>query len=112
MFVYFFKKTSPVALVPVFVSFVLPFDYGVYGIAMIGCMQILREDTRFGAVALVLLNVLFLVPWNYQFLSVFAIPLILLHNIGYFKVKRESDEKVAYPLHLTLLYIINTFWIG
>jgi len=103
----------------VLASFVLPFDYGIYGIAMIGCMYILKEDTKFGVVSLVLLNVLFLVPWNTQFLSLSALPIILLHKNGSLKIKREANEKVAislwrkyffyvyYPLHLALLYLIK-----
>ncbi len=120
LFVHYFKKTSVYAIVPMFASFILPIDYSVYGLAMIGCMYILKEDTKFGVAALVLLNVLFLVPWNSQFLSILAIPLILLHKNGYLKIKRETAEKatiplwrkyyfyVYYPLHLGLLYLIKT----
>ena len=48
LFVYFFKKNSAFAFIPVFASFVLPIDYGIYGIAIIGCMYILKENTKFG----------------------------------------------------------------
>lgn len=124
LFVYFFKKNSVFAIVPVLISFVLPFDYGIYGIAMIGCMYILKEDIKFGVVALVLLNMLFLVPWQSQFLSISAIPFILLHKTGYLKIKRETTEQsvypmwrkyffyVYYPLHLTLLYIIKLYFFS
>jgi len=74
LFVHFFKKGSIFTLVPLFASLVLPFDYSIYGIAMIGCMYILKENTKFGVVSLVLLNTLFLVPWNIQFLSIATIP--------------------------------------
>ena len=122
LFVHFFKKASAYAIVPLLVSFILPIDYSIYGLAMIGCMYILTENTRFGVAALVLLNVLFLVPWNSQFLSIAAIPLILLHKKGSLKIKREVNEKVAYPLwrkyffyvyyplHLALIYLINLYY--
>jgi len=122
LFVYFFKKSSVFVLVPVFASLVLPFDYGIYGIVVIGCMYILKENTKFGVVSLVLLNTLFLVPWSIQFLSISAIPLILLHKNGSLNITRETTEKVTiplwrkyffyvyYPLHLTLLYLIQLYY--
>ena len=124
LFVYFFKKSSVFVLVPVFASLVLPFDYGIYGIVVIGCMYILKENTKFGVVSLVLLNTLFLVPWSIQFLSISAIPLILLHKNGSLKITRETTEEVTiplwrkyffyvyYPLHLTLLYIIKLYFFS
>jgi len=124
LFVYFFKKSSVFVLVPVFASLVLPFDYGIYGIAVIGCIFILKENTKFGVFSLVLINTLFLVPWSIQFLSISAIPLILLHKNGSLKITRETTEEVTiplwrkyffyvyYPLHLTLLYIIKLYFFS
>jgi len=122
LFVYFFKKSSVFVLVPVFASLVLPFDYGIYGIAVIGCIFILKENTKFGVFSLVLLNTLFLVPWSIQFLSISAIPLIFLHKNGSLNIKKETTKEVTiplwkkyffyvyYPLHLTLLYIIHLYY--
>ena len=122
LFVYFFKKSSVFVFVPVFASLVLPFDYGIYGIAMIGCIFILKENTKFGVFSLVLLNTLFLVPWNIQFLSIAAIPFIILHKNGSLNITRETTEEftiplwrkyffyVYYPLHLALLYIIRLYY--
>jgi len=124
LFIYFFKKSSVFVLVPVFASLVLPFDYGIYGIAVIGCIFILKENTKFGVFSLVLLNTLFLVPWSIQFFSISAIPLILLHKNGSLNITRETTEEftiplwrkyffyVYYPLHLTLLYIIKLYFFS
>jgi len=119
LFVHFLKKGSVFALVPLFASLVLPFDYSIYGIAVIGSMYILTRNTKLGVASLVMLNLLFLVPMSIQFLSIAAIPLILLHKNGSFKITKETTEEatiplwrkyffyVYYPLHLTLLYIIK-----
>jgi hypothetical protein len=122
LFIHFFKKNSLFTLVPLLVSLVLPFDYGIYGIAVIGCMYILKENTKFGVFSLALLNMVFLVPWNIQFLSISAIPLILLHKNGSLTPRKEIGEEyripfwrkyffyIYYPLHLTLIYMIRFYY--
>ena len=122
LFIYFFKKSSMFVVVPLIAPLVLPFDYGIYGIAVIGCMYILKTNTKFGVASLVLLNSLFLVPWDSQFLSIATIPLIVLHKNGSLTTTKETGEEytipvwrkyffyIYYPLHLTLLYIIKLYY--
>ncbi len=122
VFLHFFRKNSLFTIVPIFVSLFLPFDYGIYGIAVIGCMYMLRANTKFGVAALVVINLLFLVPWNTQFLSVAAIPLVVLHNRGSLNLTEGTPAKLSiplwrkyffyvfYPLHLALLYVINLYF--
>ena len=121
-FIHFFKKNSVFALIPLFASLVLPFDYGVYGLAVMGCLYILRANPKLGVTALVLINSIFLISWNIQFLSIAAIPLILLHNRGSLNITRGLPKRLSiplwrkyffyiyYPLHLTVLYIISHYY--
>lgn len=119
LFIYGVKRNSIFAVVPLLASLLLPFDYSVYGIAIIGCMYILKENTTFGTASLLLLNALFLVPFNSQVLSVAVIPLIILHKNGSLTRKKEIQGDyglpvwrkyffyVYYPLHLCILYWIK-----
>ncbi|MFA5363590.1 MAG: TraX family protein [Candidatus Bathyarchaeia archaeon] len=122
LFVYYFKRNSVFALLPLLVAFVLPIDYSVYGIAAMGCMYILTKNVKLGAVLFVGLNLMFLLPPSNQILSVLALPLILLHNKGTLTptINYNKDFKMSawrkyffyvyYPLHLTLLYLIQVYF--
>jgi hypothetical protein len=119
VFIYYFKKGSLFAFVPVVISIIVPFDYGIYGIALIGCMYILRNDTRVGVASLILLNLLFLFPLQSQILSLVAIPFIVLHKTGYLSIIKKNEGKFSiplwrkyffyayYPIHLVILYVIR-----
>jgi len=120
VFIHFFKKGNAIAFIPLLISLILPIDYGVYGIAVIGCMYFLIENPKLGTILLILINMLFLFPPSSQILSLGAIPLILLHKNGFLVIKKINIEEefriplwrkylfyIFYPLHLALLYVIK-----
>jgi hypothetical protein len=103
---------------PLALSALLPFDYGIYGIMAICCFYFMRKNRTLGVIFFLLLNLLFLYISSIQFLSLLALPLILLHNDGRFAIRR-IDEKtgyslwrkyffyIYYPIHLTVLYFLR-----
>ena len=121
LFILFLEKRSLWFVIPILVSF-LNFDYGVYGILLIGSMHILIKDKETGIAAIVLLNLLFLFQWSLQIFSLLALPIILLHYSGFLKKANESKGKTAYPvwrkyffyvyypLHLTLFYLFKLYY--
>jgi hypothetical protein len=121
LFILFLEKKSLWFVLPILVSF-LNFDYGVYGILLIGSMHILRKDKETGIAAIVLLNLLFLFQWSLQIFSLLALPIILLYNSGFlmkvnesrgikaYPVWRKYFFYVYYPLHLALFYLIKLYY--
>ncbi|MEJ2240561.1 MAG: TraX family protein [Candidatus Bathyarchaeota archaeon] len=95
---------------------------GNYGIELIGCMYILNTNMKIGTGLLILLNGIFLLPWNIQFLSLMALPFIILHNNGSLTLTKNTDNDfriplwrkyffyIYYPLHLSILFIINQLY--
>ncbi|MCK4243534.1 hypothetical protein KAX03_01525 [Candidatus Bathyarchaeota archaeon] len=109
-------------LLPVCLSFFIYFDYGLYGIAMIYCMKVLKENTKAGIVLFVLLSAFSMLISPTQAFSLFALPILLLHKHGFLKIEREIYGNntyptwrkylfyVYYPLHLTMIYLAKSWF--
>lgn len=122
-----FVQNPLLMLIPIFASLIIPFEFGLYGFAMIAFMNILKDDVKFGIVFWVLLEILThsvstLPIWKHQIFSLLALPLILLHKNGVLRIEREVKGEtvypawrkyffyIYYPLHLILLYLIKNFF--
>ena len=114
-----FKRANPLlALIPLLASFVLDIDYGIYGVATIGCTYLLTKAAKLGVLSLVALNLIFIFTETpSQFLSLLALPMILSHrsdiyvkegnNTTVYPLWRKLFFYVYYPLHLTALFLVK-----
>ncbi len=116
------KISSLLFLLPILASIFLNFDYGLYGIALIGCMFVLRKHAKIGILSLILLNALFVVFQEIspiQIFSLFAVPITLFHKSEVLKIETDINARavylplikysfyIYYPLHLALFYLVR-----
>jgi hypothetical protein len=118
--IYLMDRNNILLLVPMIVAFIIPVDYGAYGLATILFLYIMRSFRRTGVILLIALNLL-LLPFEttYQPLALLALPIILLHGNGRLTLTHSSEKSshpliskyffyVYYPAHLLALALIRT----
>jgi len=125
--IYFYNKKSPLAFVPLLLSIILPTEGSYYVVLTAVGMKLLKDTPKLGALVLFALNIQFLlissdIHTQIQILSLFAVPLILLHVKNWLKKEIIIPEKslvysirkyafyLFYPLHLALLFLITLFF--
>ena len=121
--IYFYSKRSPITLIPMLISIILPIEGSYYVILTAVGMKLLIDYTKTGALVLFALNLQFLffsdIEIQIQILSLFALPLIFLHirnklkkeifipeNSLVYRVRKYAFY-VVYPLHLALIFLIK-----
>jgi hypothetical protein len=120
--IYFFNKRSLLTFVPILLSILLSTEGTYYVVLTVACMKLLKSKPKLGFLALFALNIQFLLIPDTQALSLFAVPLILLHVKNWLKKEilipenslAYSLRKYAfysfYPLHLASLFLIKLFF--
>jgi len=119
---YFYNKKNPLAFIPLLLSIIIPMEGTYYVVLMVVGMKLLKETPKLGIIALIALNLQFLIIPDVQILSLFAVPLIFLHIKGWLKKEILIPESslsyslrkymfyLFYPLHLSLLFSIKLFF--
>jgi hypothetical protein len=120
--IYFFNKRSLLTFVPILLSILLSTEGTYYVVLTVACMKLLKSKPKLGFLALFALNIQFLLIPDTQVLSLFAVPLILLHIKNWLKKEilipenslaysiRKYAFYIFYPLHLALLFLIKLFF--
>jgi hypothetical protein len=118
LFIHLLENNSYFSILPILASFVIPVNYGIYGLLMIGCFYILRIYKWIGVISFFFIHLLFSFNLTSQYLDILAIPFILLHNDRRFPFNRIEYKVdypiwkkyffyVYYPFHLFLLYLLK-----
>jgi hypothetical protein len=121
--IYYFKKKSFLAFVPIILSLVFNTEGSLYVVLTILFMNLLLDDKKIGVLTLFALNLPFLFESNIQSnIQVFALatlPLVLLHLAKRLKFEiiisdnsflyaiRKYFFYVYYPLHLAILFMLS-----
>ncbi len=124
--IYFFNKRSILAFIPILLSILFNMEGSYYVVLTVACMKLLKSNLKLGVLALFALNIQFLfipdLETQIQILTLFAVPLILLHVKNWLRKEifipenslAYSIRKYAfysfYPLHLALLFLIKLFF--
>ena len=120
--IYFYNKKNPLAFIPLLLSIIIPTEGTYYVVLMVVGMKLLKVTPKLGIIALIALNLQFLLIPDVQILSLFAVPLIFLHIKGWLKKEILIPENslsyslrkylfyLFYPLHLALLFLIKLFF--
>ena len=119
--IYFFKKKSLLAFIPIILSLVINAEGTYYVVLTILFMNLLMVDIKIGLLSLIALNLPFLFDNYIQILALLALPVILIHLKGWLKIEKIISDKslfyslrkyffyIYYPLHLFLLFYIFNF---
>ncbi|MCX8154171.1 MAG: conjugal transfer protein TraX [Candidatus Bathyarchaeota archaeon] len=117
--IYLFNKRSLLTIVPALLSIFFNVEGSIYVVLTVACMKLLQDKPLLGFLALLALNSQFLLAADTQVLSLFAVPLIILHIKGVLKKETFIHENsftysfrkyafyAFYPLHLAVLFLIK-----
>ncbi|MCW3998559.1 MAG: conjugal transfer protein TraX [Candidatus Bathyarchaeota archaeon] len=117
--IYFFKKRSLLAFVPIILSLAFNTEGTFYVVLTVLFMNLLLNDKKIGILTLFALNLPFLFEFDIQILALFALPIIILHLSGRFKIEKIISDNslfyilrkyffyIYYPLHLASLFFIS-----
>ncbi len=120
--IYFFNRRSLLTFVPIFLAILFNTEGSYYVVLTVACMKLLKGNLKLGFLALFALNLQFLLIPDTQVLSLFAVPLILLHVKNWLKKEISIPENslaysirkyafyAFYPSHLALLFLIKLFF--
>ena len=120
--IYLYNKGNILAIVPILISIILPTEGSYYVPLTAVGMRMLKSNTKLGLLVLLALNLPFLMIPDMQVLSLFAVPIVLLHisnrlkkeilipeNSTYYTLRKYAFY-IYYPLHLALIYLISILY--
>lgn len=98
-----------------FISEIMNFDYGWYGIILITSFYFIKYNILVSLIIQIIINIIYFYFLNYdiQYFAILSWMFIILYNgkLGK-KMKHRSLMYFYYPIHLALLFIIKVYFIN